>query len=160
MKKKLFALFTAVALIAALPLHALATEVDNNAGSGTTQITAEIAESYTITIPSATTVPETVLSGDELSFVVGTVSVTQSNLALPLVVSMETHAFSNANDKENEIPFTLQNAEGNTLTTLTFAPDDEDEVEITAVFEAETWMNAKAGTYTGSITFSMNVQTA
>lgn len=154
MKKTMITGFTALMLMGTMALPVSAQELQK---TGDTEVTANVASDYVLTIPAKTEIAFNATSTD----LAGTLTVTGNVLPTQEV---EVTATPNAlhNEAQNtDLPYTLKKD------SETFIADTWNETELReetkdvqlsiAITEAE-WNKAEAGNYTGSITFTANLK--
>lgn len=147
-----FALAFALCTACAVPAFAAdATSGVTNPTSGATKITTSIKPTYTVVIPSETTIQfdhtETNLRGTLH------LSAAQLDPDHKVTISATPNALVNQADSNKTITFTLY--EG----TKTFSSadffDTKKKVELSVHIDQSAWNNAPAGNYTGSVTFKI-----
>ncbi len=154
MKKKLTCLALALALTLSLSVTAFATEIDQDDGSPATAdtvITTSITPTYVVTIPADTDIPFEATSTE-----LGDIELTSAHLEPGYVVTVSASAGALTNDADSAyaIPYTLE-SEGSAFTSAQYsAAGDYTTLDIS--IEQTAWDSAPAGSYTGTITFTVN----
>ena len=143
---------TALALVGAMALPVSAAQPQ----TGTTDITAIVTSSYTLSIPQKTDInfeaTSTALT-DPLK-VTGNVAHGET-----VTVSAQCNPLKTAQD--DELAYTLMNG-SSAYTPVTWTEtelrDGKKEVQLSVAIDDTTWKNAKAGTYTGGIVFTAELK--
>lgn len=149
--KKLASFALAFALCTASAVSAFAA----NPTSGATTIKTSIKPTYTVVIPSETTIqfnePETKLEGPLY------LSAAQLDPDHKVTISATANALKNDADKSKTIPFTLY--EGNDPFTSADFVDKYKNVQLSVHIKQSDWNAAPAGNYKGSVTFTIDYVT-
>lgn len=159
--KKLLALALALVMVLSLSVTAFAADInqDSDPKTGTTSVSYTVNPTYTVTIPASVTLGETV-------------TVSASNVVVPKGKQLLVGIISNNDDDA----FFVQTAEGEMLfysvkksgvsinimvgdPVLKVNPENADNGSATLTFEEPTYVTY-AGTYTGTVTFTVSVVSA
>ncbi|MCC8120700.1 MAG: hypothetical protein LIO42_01645 [Oscillospiraceae bacterium] len=142
-----------LALVLALSLSAtaFAESISTNGGTGTTTITTTTDPTYTVTIPES----QAITFGDT-STDLGSVELSSARLesGYAVTVTAAAGALTNDDDAAVTIPYTLT-SEGRTFTSVMFAAAG-DSTDLNVEIEQVAWDSAPAGSYTGTITFTIS----
>ena len=143
--KKLASFVLAFALCAVCTVPVLADE------SKTTTIKTTINPTYTVVIPAATNITfnhtDTNLNGTLH------LSAAQLDPDHKVTISATANELVNQADKTKTIPFTLYEG-GNSFTSTAFT-DTTKKVQLSARIDQTAWNAAPAGSYTGSVSFTI-----
>ena len=151
MKRKTLAGIMSLAVIAAVavPVHA---------EDKTTELNSNVPSKYELTIPMTTEIDFNTLSTD----LNGTLKVTgnvQSNQTV--TVSATKHILENQDNNSAEIDFALKQGTSD-FSSATWNETElragTKEITLSVVIEQSAWDNAKAGNYTGSIVFTVELK--
>lgn len=152
--KKLTSFALAFALCTACAVSALAADATSgtaNPTSSTTTITTSIQPTYTVVIPSETTIrfnnTETNLEGTLH------LSAAQLDPDHKVTISATANELVNQADKTKTISFTLY--EGNAPFTSADFTNTTKKVQLSVHIDQNNWNKAPAGSYTGSVTFKI-----
>ena len=167
--KKLAAFVLAVAMAAACAVPALAEYPDSSASSGTTATTStEITQSsnpksvrtevkfnidptYTVEIPADTTIDFNTTS-ETLTPNLG-LSTARLDRGFKVTVTAKVNPLQNDKDSSQTIPFTLY-ADNSPFSKAEFT-NTNDKVQLSVHIDQSDWNKAPAGSYTGSVTFTI-----
>lgn len=158
--KKFFAILLAALMVATMSVTAFAAEIspDSDPKTGDTSVSYSVAPTYTVTIPATVTLGETAtISAENVRVNKGY----EVNVKLTSTSAAEG-AFVVKSDEGAELLYTVQNAGtdvkvGNTV--LTVNPENGASGSTTLSFIAPTDITY-AGTYTGTVTFTVSVDSA
>ena len=148
-----FVLALAMAAVCAAPAMA-----DNQITQSTSQrcdttVSFTIAPSYTVTIPAATVIPFN--STDVDTNLNGTLRLDAAQLELnhKITVSATVNPLQNDTDSSKTIPFALY-ADNSPFSKAEFTNTNE-KVQLSVHIDQSDWNKAPAGSYTGSVTFTI-----
>lgn len=149
-----FALAFALCAVCAVSAFADTTSGTTNPTSGTTNITTSIPSSYTVVIPAETNIPfnkaDTELTGALH------LSAAQLHPGHSVTISATANKLVNQADTTKTIPFTLY-ANNKRFTSAEFY-STADNVQLSVHIDQTAWNAAPAGSYTGSVTFTISYQ--
>lgn len=148
--------FTAILLTSALALSisatAFAAEIksDTEQKSSDVTITANIAPTYTVTIPASTNI-----DFNTTSTALGRVGLSDARLEknYAIKVSAQTGEFVNTSDLTKTIPYTLNSSEG-VFTSAEYTVEGEG-TDLTVDIKADDWNKTPAGSYEATIIFNV-----
>ena len=153
--KKLASFALSFALCAACAVSAFAADTTSgtaNATSGTTTITTNIQPSYLVVIPADTAIAFNATS-TTLTPELG-LSKAQLHPGYKVKVTATVNPLENKKDPSKTIPFTLHKADDTAFESAAFT-NTTDKVQLSVHISETSWNTAPAGSYTGSITFTI-----
>lgn len=155
MKRKLLSCFLTVTMTlsaASLGVSA-ATTIDQNSDpqSATADISVEIAPAYTVTIPEDTTIN---FGATKTDF--GSVGLTEAQLEVgkSVTVTVQAGALTNTADATKTIPYTVM--AGETEFAGAEYTAEGQSTDLTLVVNQDDWDRAYAGSYEGTVTFTVS----
>lgn len=154
MKKKVLSLLLAAALVLpvmSMSVNAATIDQDSASKSEETTITTEIQPTYSVTIPEDTEIP---FNETETDFNRVELKSAQLEVGKSVKVSVQTGALANTDDETKTIPYTVMAGEAKfTGAEYTTAGQGTD---LTLVVDQDDWDSAYAGTYEGTVTFTIS----
>lgn len=153
--KKMITALTALSLAASMmtPIVSFAADLTLENTTGTTTLAKSYAESYTITIPAEVSMDEQAVSA-ELAVAATDVLLNDGDVLKVSVASDNDWNLVHASDSECKVAYELS-ATGDVLTI--HSGDTEGSTELTATV---TGTPSKAGTFSDTLTFSVDVSAA
>lgn len=154
--KKLAAFVLALAMAAVCAASALAADntqikQDTTSKSGSTTVTFNIAPTYTVEIPADTAIGFNTTS-KALTPNLG-LSTAQLNRGFKVTVTATVNPLQNDKDRSKTIPFALY-ADNSPFSKAEFT-DTTKKVQLSVHIDQSDWDKAPAGSYTGSVTFTI-----
>ncbi len=158
MKKKFLSVILATAMILpAMVMSVSAAETvstidqDSRPQSAAADISVDIAPAYTVTIPEDTEIP---FNKTETDF--GKVELTAARLEVgkSITVSAQAGALVNLDDSTKTIPYTVMAGESE-FTSGEYTAQGQS-TELTLVVDQNDWDSACAGSYEGTVTFTVS----
>ncbi|MCC8168203.1 MAG: hypothetical protein LIO37_02535 [Clostridiales bacterium] len=157
MKKKLVSTLMGLVLVLSMTtaVHATTVDQDSNSNSADTKITTSIDPTYVVTIPADTTI-----RFEATSTSIGSVELTEAQLEPGYEVTVTASAGTLANDADatKSIAYTLEDASG-VFTSASYTTEGES-TALTVNITADEWDAAYAGSYEGTITFTVSYAVA
>ena len=154
MKKKLLFTLLAAAMICSMSVigaSAAAIDQDSDSQSADTDISVEISPSYAITIPEDT---EIVFGDTKTDFDSVKLSQAQLEVGKSVKVSVEAGALANTDDKTKTIPYTVMAGDAE-FTGAEYTAEGQS-TDLTLAVIQDDWDSAYAGTYEGTVTFTVS----
>ncbi|MCD7762992.1 MAG: hypothetical protein LUI14_07300 [Lachnospiraceae bacterium] len=151
MKKTMLSLILSLALVLSMSTIAFADVTqDSDPKTGTTTISTSITPTYTVTIPADTTI-----AFNATSTSIGNITLSSAQLdpGYAVKVSASAGALENAADASKTIPYAL-NSDGSAFTSAQFTAKGE-YAALTVDITEDDWNNAYAGSYSDTITFTV-----
>ena len=153
MKKKILSCFLAAAMTlsaASMGVSAATITEDSDPQSATTQISTQVPMSYTVTIPADTTIA---FNATETQF--GKVELTAAQLEVgkSVTVTAQPAALANTADATQTIPYTILAGEA-VFTGAEYTTQGQS-TDLTLAVNQNDWNSAYAGSYQGTVTFTV-----
>lgn len=151
MKKKMLSLVLSLALTLSMSTIAFAdVDQDSDPATGTTKISTSITPTYTVIIPADTTIA---FNATSTSIGEITLSSAQLDPGYAVKVSASAGALQNEADISKTIPYTL-NSGSSAFTSAQYMVEGE-YTALTVNITEDDWDSAYAGSYSGTITFTV-----
>lgn len=153
MKKKLLSCLLAAAMTfsaASMGVSAATIDQDSDPQSAVTQISTQVPMSYIVTIPENTTIS---FNDTETEFGAVELTAAQLEVGKSVTVTVQPGALANTDDQTKTIPYTVMAGEEE-FTGAEYTAEGQSTDLTLAVAQAD-WNSAYAGSYQGTVTFTV-----